>query len=224
VRQYGCVTCKTVYRVGSVELEELESVWSAVEPSHPSCPTPLCRGKLQRVRKAATSAQLMEAGYEMKEIPFHAFYRAVHGFGGPKGEAASLDKFTHLIKTKKIVGVSAHPVGQPERVILKRLILEDGTILHFDTSARGACCYYIEEPGPSCLEVVDNELRSGSAAEGSDTNREEAGRAAEDSSSAGATASGDGYTADAPTAECSESGGVSIVPVPDNVRKPHGRG
>jgi hypothetical protein len=219
MRLYGCATCKYVYRVGSVEPEELNGVWAAVEPTNPSCPTPLCRGKLQKIRPGAAISQLEEVGYRVREIPFRTFYRAVYGFGGPKGEAAELEKFTHLLQTKKIVDVVARAIGQPERVILNRLTLEDGTILHFDSSARGACCYYIEEPGPSCMEVVENEFRSGSATEGSDTDREEARRVTENSGSYGTETGGVGHTADAFAVECSKPGSVSSLSIPDNIRE-----
>lgn len=215
MRRYGCTTCRIVYQVGSVSLEELDSAWRMLDVSdNPQCPTPLCQGKLKRIEDRVDSAKLKSLGYRLEEIPFQAFYRAIYGFGGPKGEAATVERFTHLVKTKKIVDVSAHATGQPERVILKRLILEDGTILHFDTSARGACCYYIEEPGPSCMEVVEDELRREGATKSSGEDREEGGRAAEDGDVDSSAAGGDTDTAETPTAECASTG--CLPPVPES--------
>ena len=127
--------------------EELHALLEGIEML---CPTALCRGVLARVSQFFTTA---------KPIPLQTFFRAVQGFGSATGEAATLKRFSHLLKTKKITQIYAEPVGKPERVILRTLVLDDGTRLHFDSSARGACCYYIEEAGPTCLEVVDHELR-----------------------------------------------------------------
>lgn len=176
MRFYACIACKTSYQVVG-GIEEVKHLWSVVEAGGvPSCPTPLCQGRLMRVKNHVRE-------FEQKEIPLPTFFRGIHGFGSPEGEAASVQKFRELITSGKIVEVHAEPIGQPERVILKRLILEDGTRMHFDSSARGACCYYIEQPGPSCMEVVENELSSMDPAEAdscsSDSDREEVGRAVE---------------------------------------------
>lgn len=208
MRFYGCAVCSTSYQVGGVDPGEMESLLSVLESEGgPRCPTPLCRGRLRR-----TTGHLQ--GFESKEIPFTTFYRSVHGFGSPDGEAATLEKFSRLLKTKRVVEIHAQPIGQPERVILKRLVLDDGTRLHFDASSRGACCYYIESPGPSCMEVVEDEIHDDDAdraREVSDQDREEAGRNSETDHPDGAAAGDDG-TAQAPTPKRSRSRSLSSVP------------
>jgi hypothetical protein len=212
VRFYACIACKTSYQVvGSIE--EMKNLWSIIEAGGvPSCPTPLCQGKLMRVQGHVKE-------FHQREIPLPTFFRGIHGFGSPDGEAASVKKFRELMTSGKIVEVHAEPVGQPERVILKRIVLEDGTRLHFDSSARGACCYYIEQPGPSCVEVVENELSNvGSAeaaSEGSNTDREETGRASENANSE----LGDAGCAvhSSATAELSGSATVPAVPTASEV-------
>lgn len=212
MRFYACVTCATSYQVAG-EVNELSSVWSMVEGQQEvSCPTPKCAGHLVRVRGPVRDPRFVHV-----DIPLPVFFRAINGFGGPDGAAASVSRFRELITTKKVIAVHADRIGAPERVILRRLVLEGGTILHFDTSSKGACCYYIEEPGPSCLEVVENELYS----EGSDPNREEAGRAAEAHSSSGPTARDSG-TSEASTVEHTQPGGMPPVSAAGELPEPGG--
>lgn len=134
------------------------------------CITPLCRGRLQRTTLPPES---YVSSYE--EVPITSFYRAINGFGAPNQVPAALRKVKQALTTKSVVDVVGEPVGNPERTIIRQIVLEDGTRLHFDSSSKGACIYYVEEPGPSCLEVVENELASG-AAESCSPDREEAGR------------------------------------------------
>jgi len=117
-------------------------------------------------------------GWPVIEVPLSSFFRAINGFGLSTGAPASAQRFLEILKTKKIAHAIVEPVGQPERVIVKQIICEDGTKLHFDTSARGACCYFIEEPGPSCVEVFDGRFSDDveDADAVSDSNREEVGR------------------------------------------------
>ena len=134
------------------------------------CITPLCSGRLVEVSGTPV-------GFSIKELPIRSFYRAIHGFGSGEGDPAAASDFAELLKTKKIVDMTVTAVGQPERVIVHQLVLEDGTRLHFDSSTRGACCYYIERPGKSCVEVVEDELSTvGTSVPGPDSNREEVGR------------------------------------------------
>jgi hypothetical protein len=144
-----------------------------------SCVTNFCNGRLRRVKTPLS-------GWKVTEVPLDSFYRAINGFGLSMGDPASAAKFIEVIKTKKIVNALVEPVGQPERVIIKQLICEDGTRLHFDTSARGACCYFIEEPGPSCVEAFDAQYPGDAedAAAGSNSDRKEVGRAAQSDSGA----------------------------------------
>jgi hypothetical protein len=125
------------------------------------------------------SVTLPSGLFRSQEVPVSNFFRAVLGFGSPEGNAASLKDFVETLTKKRISRVDAFNTGTPERVILRRLVMEDGTCLHFETSAKGACCFYIEKPGPSCLEVVDGELgESGDPRDdsGSSPYREKAGR------------------------------------------------
>ena len=165
---FACQRCGNAWQVGG-DPEEIRHILSMVHC--PPCITPLCLGRLEKVPS-------VPFGYRSQEVPIANFYRAVNGFGSPSGESATVGEFSRLIRTKKVVEVKAEPVGQPERVILRRLVLDDGTRLHFESSSRGACCYYIEKPGPTCLEVVD-EIHSDGAPESSSEDREEVGRVAE---------------------------------------------
>lgn len=166
---FACHQCRNAWQVGG-DPREVAHVLSMVES--PPCITPLCRGRMEQVPVAPF-------GFRPHEIPVENFFRAVNGFGSPEGNAATVKEFTKLIKTRKVVEVKAEASGQPERVILRRLVLDDGTRLHFGVSTKGACCYYIERPGPSCVEVVENALHSETVAGSSAEDREEAGRAVE---------------------------------------------
>lgn len=170
LRIYTCPLCKRSFQVGG-EVMEMNSILSSLE-EWPPCPTELCNGRLKATKFPPKDTELVE-------IPVQGFFRAVNGMGPPLGAPAESKRFVELLKTKKIVEVHMTPVGQPERVILHRLVLEDGTRLHFDSSGRGACCFYIEGPGPSCTEVVSDQLDSEAASESSSADREEAGRDSE---------------------------------------------
>lgn len=167
-----CTVCQHVYHIGG-DAREIKSLLALLGETYP-CITPLCNGRLMTQR----ASQIIPKVYVSEEIPIKSFYRAVHGFGKAKGAPASLERARELLTTTRIVQVIGESAGQPERMILRELILEDGTRMHFDTSSLGACLYYIEEPGPSCLEVIENELGTATA-ESSDTDREEVGRAVE---------------------------------------------
>lgn len=212
MRVVVCHSCKTIVHIGG-DLEEIQSLLLSCQSFE--CITPGCSGVM-------LSSPPAKAGedYTIDEIPVRGFYRAIHGFGPGKGDPASLDRLKELLLAKRVVDLVAFPVGQPERVIVKEMVLEDGTRLHFETSARGACIYYIEEVGPSCLEVVENELASESNLEGSNSNREETGRASEadasDSSEAGRVTG----TTDAPATECGEPGCMPAVSTADHVSGP----
>lgn len=174
MRIVSCHTCQKSYQIGG-NIEEVTALLGPAGLMY-QCITPLCGGRME-MHKAASSV------YPMIEVPVREFYRAIHGFGW-NGNPASAQKFREVLLNKKIVDMTVEPVGQPERVIVRQLVLEDGTRMHFESSGRGACCYYIEEPGgPTCTEVVENELRNSrdtQAADGSSSqNREEGGRGAQ---------------------------------------------
>lgn len=203
-----CHTCKHVVQVGG-NLEEIQNLLGSTE-NYP-CITALCQGRMQAVAPAR-----IPAGYQLQEVPIRGFFRAIHGFGPGNGDPASLKRFRELMLSQRVVDVVAEPIGQPERVIIRELVLESGIRLHFETSAKGACVYYIEEPGPSCVEVVEHELAA-AASEGGDSNREEAGRAPQAGPDRGQTAKGpDDHSraSELPNSECvssmPETGGVRI--------------
>ena len=147
---YCCQTCQNAWQIlGTVE-ERVNIAALLAEIDNVGCITPLCSGRLVR-------SSGIPAGFHIIELPIRSFYRAIHGFGTGEGDPAASSEFARLLKTKKIVDLNITAVGQPERVIVHQIILEDGTRMHFDSSSRGACCYYIERPGKSCLEVVEDE-------------------------------------------------------------------
>jgi len=115
------------------------------------CITPLCSGRLEKLKSGPISSNSHSVS-----IPIKNFYRAINGFGTGLGEPATLERITKLLTTKKIVKVAGEEVGQPERVIIDMLVLEDGTRMHFASSTKGACLYYIEEPS-SCVEAIQHE-------------------------------------------------------------------
>jgi hypothetical protein len=163
-----CSQCMHAYQIGgeSNEIHNLLGMQDTFE-----CITPLCEGRLRKVDENE-----LKVAMDVTELPVRSFFRAIHGFGTGKGEPASLERVRTLLLNKRVVDIKADPVGQPERVIVRQLILEDGTRLHFEVSGLGACIYYIEEPGPSCVEVFDAAVPSERVAESGNTDREEAGR------------------------------------------------
>lgn len=168
MRFFACHTCLQGHQIGG-DLQEVQSLLGS-EKSF-SCITPLCGGSMLSV----TAADIPD-GCEISTMTVRDFFRAIHGFGRGKGSPASFDRAKELLLSKRVVQMKGFPIGDPERVILRELILEGGTRLHFETSARGACLYYIEERGPSCVEVVENEIHTDAAVEVSSADREEAGR------------------------------------------------
>lgn len=165
-----CTACKTLLQIGG-DVLDIEALLHT-ENNFP-CVTPLCQGRM--VTPGSLSRDWSD--YHRYEMPVQSFFRAINGFGSGVGAPASLKRAQELLLSKRIVEVIGEPSGQPERVILRQLVLEDGTRLHFDTSAKGACLYYIEERGPSCMEVVDHELSLSPNPEGARPAGEEAGRA-----------------------------------------------
>lgn len=209
MRFYACGQCRHVYQVAG-SLEELKSLLDTQESATPSCITNFCQGTMKRVKSSLP-------GFKQEEVPLNSFFRAINGFGLSKGDPASAARFVEIIKTKKIVNALVEPVGQPERVIVKQLICEDGTRLHFDTSARGACCYFIEEPGPSCLEVFDAQYSGDAEDPGGRSSKggEEAGRAPEaDSETSDARSGGESPS----TTPADEQSGADTVPAVPEAR------
>ena len=207
MRFFCCTECQTCWQLGG-DFKEIQHIINSLdfEKGTYPCITPLCNGRLMKVHGTPPR-------FQPKEIPVRAFYRAIHGFGAGAGKEASIERFIELLRTKKIVEVQASPVGQPERVILNQLVLEDGTRLHFDSSTRGACCYYIEERGQSCVEVFD-ELSTDATAESSKQDRKEVGRTVEVDAEADTGRPAVLHAAD----EQSGAGGVSSVPETDHVQ------
>jgi hypothetical protein len=150
IRVWGCDTCRRVYEVGGSE-EEIQELLGSTE-TYP-CITPLCRGVLHRV--SGPIAWSAVAGLPLEEIPLRSFFRAVMGFGKFEGAAAECQKVIELLMGNNVVSVDARPIGNPERTVVNQIVLVDGTRLHFASSSHGACCYYIEGSGPSCVEVLD---------------------------------------------------------------------
>ena len=203
MRFYACTQCRHVYQVGG-KLEEIRSLIH--DATEFLCITNLCQGMMRQV-------QVPPPGFNAIEVPLPSFFRAINGFGLAKGDPASAKKFIEVITTKRIVKAMVEPVGQPERVIVRQLVCEDGTRLHFDTSAKGACCYFIEEPGPSCVEAFNGQLAEDAetAARAGDPSREETGRAPETGSVASQQRSSPKPTADAATSEQPRADGLPIV-------------
>lgn len=207
MRFVACHTCKCAVQVGG-DLEEIQHLLGSME-SFP-CITPLCRGRMVTIPPAR-----IPRSYSLQEVPIRGFFRAINGFGPGVGDPASLKRFRELMLSQRVVDVVAEPIGQPERVIVRELVLESGIRLHFETSAKGACVYYIEEPGPSCVEVVEHELAA-AASEGADSNREEVGRAPQAGPDRGPAAEGSDDKSRA--SELPDSERVSSVPETGGVR------
>lgn len=159
-----CDSCRRIYHVGGEPAE----VKSLLNQAKYPCVTLGCKGVL-----VLDYCVTLREGYEVVHVPLRGFFRAVHGFGPVTGAPAALADVELLFRTDKIERVVAFPIGDPERVILKELIFESGTRMHFDSSARGACVYYVERPGPSCAEEVEDVLRAEGATGRSESHREE---------------------------------------------------
>ena len=201
-----CSACKNAYQVGG-EAEEVKSLLGSTE-NFP-CITPLCSGRLNIWHPRDG----LPPDHKVHEVPVRSFFRAIHGFGLSKGAPASFERAQELLLKKRIVQVKGEPVGQPERVILRELVLEDGTRLHFEASSRGACLYFIEEVGPSCVEVFDETTSDDGQGSGAGTakNREEGGRALEALTDARISSGSGGVSNDA-APERPEPRSVSAVP------------
>jgi len=143
----SCQTCGKAYRMTSLKKEEFQILdrdeWRINFP----CITPLCNGRMVRHRKPP------ESGAE--DIPLSVFYRSLMGFGHPSDkDTATLENVMRNFLTKNVVEVKAEETGDPKRVILENLTLEDGTKMHFAASSKGACLYYVE--GPDALDPDGN--------------------------------------------------------------------
>lgn len=170
---YGCQLCGKFYTpIGSQQ--QIAELLRGVD-NFP-CITPLCPGRLVKSQFAfKTTATPM---------PLERFFQAVNGFGFNEGILAEYKHVCELLKNKRIVQVVGESAGEPERTIITKFVLEDGTRLHLGASSLGACIYRIEEPGKepsngySHLPVADN---------GSSTTEvgEEAGRSSQPDQEAG---------------------------------------
>lgn len=214
MRFTACTTCRHIYQVGG-DLDEVQSLLGANKEW--ACITPLCKGRLTVVH-----LRDIPVGWTTKNIPVKNFFRAIHGFGPGEGEPASLNRAREIFLTEKIVDVIAESVGQPQRVILRELVTESGIRLHFETSSRGACLYYIEEPGPTCVEVVEDELnrerddRGEAVTQSGSAHREEAGRGAEAQPEDGAEARAVSHSTR--PAEDVQPNSIPVPAVPDDGR------
>jgi hypothetical protein len=135
-RWFFCTVCAKGYHVWG---DSTETKRLLREDNYP-CVTPLCSGRLR--------GAVPHSHYQLrfKDVPVQDFYRSVHGLGGVSAPPATLSRTSQLLREKRIVLVDGEQVGSPARTIIRRLVLEDGTQLHFDFSSKGACLYYIEEP------------------------------------------------------------------------------
>ena len=210
MRFVACTSCKTLLQIGG-DVLDIEALLHS-ETNFP-CVTPLCRGRM------VTPDSLSQdwSGYHRSEMPIQSFFRAINGLGSGVGAPASLKRAKGLLLSKRIVDVVGEPSGQPERMILRQLVLEDGTRLHFDTSAKGACLYYIEERGPSCMEVVDHEFSLSPNPEGACPPREEAGRAS--GGEPGAHEQSNSADHPGPTGQCQSN--LPVVPKTGDVPASH---
>lgn len=200
-----CDICKRVIQIGG-DHEEITYLLGN-QDSYP-CVTPLCRGRMTRTQPYA-----VPSGYRVSTLPINAFFRAIHGFGPGKGDPASLKRLRELMLSEKIVDLVAEPIGQPERVILRTIVLKNGTRIHLETSAKGACVYYIEEPSPSCLEVVENDISADTDLEGCDPDREKTRRATQAESEDSLRQASNSVVGDsAGAAELSNSRGMPSLP------------
>lgn len=163
-----CDSCRLQVQIGG-DPAEIDNLLKQEQLFH--CVTPFCSAFMR------ASDHLAPEGYLTVEMPVTSFFRAIHGFGSGVGAPASFERAQKLLLSQRVVQIVGEPIGQPERVLIRQLVLESGIRLHFETSARGACLYYIEEPGPTCREVVEHELSLSPNPEGTIENREEAGRA-----------------------------------------------
>jgi hypothetical protein len=205
VRIVVCTQCRKVIQIGG-DPREIKGLLGNEDSF--ACVTPLCGGRMRKLREGISIQ-----GFETLEMPVQTFFRGINGFGTGTGAAASLARARELLLNEKIVEVVGESAGEPERVILRRLVLHNGTTLHFDTSSKGACLYYIEEAGPSCVEVFDDdEVSNRAATEVSNPDREEVGRAPSPDADVGPIAEQDSGAADAAAPEQSGTGGVPSVP------------
>lgn len=145
---YWCEVCKTVYMVTGDKAELTANLTKGPYP----CVTLGCGGTC----RAVDWDKVVELQCMVETVPFKNFYRAINGFGLPRGMAVTLEAATKIFQEDRVVKVVGTSVGQPERVILQELRFASGAVMHFAASSKGACLYYIETPGPSCREVVES--------------------------------------------------------------------
>lgn len=170
----ACISCRVALQV-SGDPEEIKSLLGDKTSSYP-CAMPLCDGRMTQV-----PMNRIPGIFARRDMPVRGFFRAVNGFGSGEGPDASLENVAELMKTKVVADVIGETVGQPPRSIIKQIVYEDGTRLHLETSALGACAYFIEEAGNSCLETVDA-APANRTAEVPESDREETRRATENGS------------------------------------------
>lgn len=196
---FRCSVCEVAYHV----IGPIEQLNALVTQSGYPCFVSSCPGYLQRQTSGLRRAIAIDVS---------AFFRAVNGFGFAAGSPASLESVEKLLLEKRVIQVFARDVGDPERTIIDRLVLDGGIKLHFAASAKGACIYYVEERGPSCVEVFDAQHTD--VSQGTDKsvteNREEAGRDTTDGACKGPRVPG-------PTTALFETG---VPPVPKACRVP----
>ena len=172
---FFCAACHRVYLVAG-QADELRSLIGEADTF--PCITPQCGGMLRKVG-AEFGRRTQKAGLKSETVPAVAFFRAINGFGLSTGDPASVEEVRKLLLNHRVARVLLEEVGQPERTIVNKLWLDNGVCLHFGSSAKGACVYYIERPGPSCVEVFDERAHDAGTGAGERTSPdgEEDGRA-----------------------------------------------
>jgi hypothetical protein len=152
-----CFLCQTAYQIGGDPLEVDRLLDTPEWKESLPCATDRCLGRAARVSLDWVTANTDKVR-KVEGIPLDVYYRAINGFGRPDQSPADLPAVKLELITKKIASVVGYSVGDPERTILNKLVMEDGTMLHFASSTHGACIFAISKPGPTCVEVFDDQL------------------------------------------------------------------
>jgi len=152
-----CFLCQSAYHITG-EHEEVHRLLDTPEwkESLP-CATTRCLGRAARVTLDWVVAN-QDKVRSTEEIPLQTYYRVINGFGRPDQVPADLPAVKSELVSKRVVSIDGYSVGDPARTILRKLVMDDGTMLHFASSTHGACVFAISEPGPTCVEVFDDQL------------------------------------------------------------------
>lgn len=133
---FACTKCKIAYAVSATDSNVL------LLNKEMRCPEYSCGGKLKQ-----TVHKVGKRGHERVYTLIGALelYQAVMGIGLPEERKCSPKNVRKMMLGSSILDVSVEAAPDPQRSIITSLTLNNGKVLHFTISVRGATIFKVTE-------------------------------------------------------------------------------